>query len=116
MQTNRLIIAAALALSAGFAAAAPISTTTSPSATQQRGYVDGSEFQLAAMPFTSTRSRADVKAEALAATRLPAYTDGSEYERAMAMFMSNKTREMVRNEAFAVRHDRDNAEASGGRN
>jgi hypothetical protein len=118
MQTNRLLIAAVLALTAGIAAAAPATTINSSSAAQVRGFVDGSEFQLAAMPFTSTRSREEVKAEARAATRLPSYVDGSEYEQAMAMFMSNKTREMVRSEALAAarQHQHDNPEAYGGRN
>lgn len=114
MQSKRFIIAAALTLCAGFAAAGP--AANSPEVKQLRGYVDGSEYQLANMPFTSTRTRAEVKAEARAVNRVPLYVDGSEYELAMTMFMSNKTREMVRNEAFAARHDRDNAEAFGGRN
>jgi hypothetical protein len=117
MQTLRLIAAAALALTAGLAAAAPSSTTASPSASHIANYVDGSEFQLAAMPFVSTRTRAEVKAEALATPRLPAYVDGSDYEQAMAMFMSNKTREMVRAEAVSqAKLQRDFPEAYGGRN
>jgi hypothetical protein len=67
--------------------------------------------------FVSQKSRAEVRAEAKAATQLPAYVDGSEYEKAMAMFMSQRSRAEVRAEAASF--DRLRAgllELHGGRN
>lgn len=80
-------------------------------------YVDGSAYEQATNMFISQKSRAQVRAEAIAAPHLPAYVDGSEYEKAMAMFMSQRSRAEVRAEATSF--DRLRAgllELHGGRN
>ena len=81
-------------------------------------YVDGSAYEQATNMFVSQKSRAEVIAEAKAATRLPAYVDGSEYEKAMQMFMSQRSRADVRAEAASVdRFSRANLlDLHGGRN
>jgi hypothetical protein len=102
MKTSLTLLAAvvgALTLASG-AASAAVSTASMDRVSQVARWVDGSEYEQA-MKFTSTRSAADVRAEAVTATRGTGYVDGSEYELAHVMFMSRKTREQVRAEAPA---------------
>jgi len=100
MKTSLTLLAAvagALTL-ASVAASAAVSTASMDRVAQVARWVDGSEYEQA-MKFTSTRSVADVRAEALAAKVGAGYVDGSEYEAAHVMFMSQKSREQVRAEA-----------------
>lgn len=100
MKTSLTLLAAlagALTLASG-AASAAVSTTSMDRVAQVARWVDGSEYEQS-MKFTSTRSAADVRAEAIAANHGTGYIDGGEYEIAHTMFMSQKAREQVRAEA-----------------
>lgn len=110
MNAKLISLAAMLILGSGAALAATTSTVKSPSAAHVGAWVDGSSYLLD-QNFTSTKTREQVRAEALAVSRPSAFVDGSEYELAMNMFMSRLSRQQVRAEAASA--ERRSATAAG---
>lgn len=102
MKTSLTLIALSLVSALSFAKSVDSTITNQRLAAFQQAY-EGSGPDVSVTP--SSRSRAEVIAEAASTPRLPGYVDGSDYEIAHAMFMSRKTREQVLAEASAAKRN-----------